>query len=481
MVRWTPDPLIMDEIEYNFDTLATRFREIAYLNKKLWIVFRDNRNTLTGGEPQREVNFYFEGGIRSYVQKLNRGEKVIHKVPFYVEEEVMHGDAHVNVEVSLQYCDSETDNVYTFANTINTHEGGSHLQGFRGALTRTLNTFARSNNMLKEKDPNITGEDSREGLTAVISVKLSDPQFEGQTKTKLGNPEIKRIVEKIVNESFMTYLVSEELDGKAIVKRCLLSAKAREAAKRARENVVRKSIFEGAGIPDKLADCSERNPEFSEIFIVEGDSAGGSAKQGRDRHFQAILPLRGKVMNAEVHSDSEVYSHEAFETLIKALGTGIGPEFDITKLRYHKVIIMTDADPDGAHIRTLLMTFLYRYLKDLVDEGYVYIAQPPLYRVMTGRNKQGTWLYSDSDLQQFLAGQPDNKKVTVSRYKGLGEMNADQLWATTMDPAQRTMYSINAGDAVEANDLVIGLMGKKSDFRKQFIDENATYENVDIV
>ncbi len=488
MVRWIADDQVIDQLDYDFHTLAQRFREIAYLNKGLWICFRDERRFPPDSsdeeraqlEPTDEKNFYFEGGIQSYVRFLNRDREVVQPLPFHLDREVSGNGSPVAVEVAIQYNADFQDSVYAFANTINTHEGGSHLTGFRSALTRAINDFARRNKQLGDKDANITGEDTREGLTAVISVKLGEPQFEGQTKTKLGNPEIKGIVESATAEALAEYLDGQPREGRKIVEKCLTTARAREAARKARAIVQRKGALEGASLPGKLADCSERDPELSEIFIVEGDSAGGSAKQGRDRRTQAILPLRGKVLNVERARLDKLLGHEAYRTLITALGTGIGEDFDLSKLRYHKVVIMTDADSDGAHIRTLLLTFFFRHMRDLIDDRKLYIAQPPLYRVQAGRQK-AEWLYSDEELESFMDKQKEGqKKVSVQRYKGLGEMNADQLWETTMDPQARVLWSVDIADEHAADDLFVKLMGDDPSKRRQFIEQHADMAKIDV-
>ncbi len=491
MVRWIADAEVLDHLEYDFDTLTQRFREIAYLNKGLWICFRDERPLPAGAvqpiapEPRNERNFYFEGGIQSYVRFLNRDREVLQALPFHLDREVSSNGSTVLVEVAIQYNADLQDSVYAFANTINTYEGGSHLTGFRSALTRAINDFARRNRQLNEKDPNITGEDTREGLTAVVSVKLSEPQFEGQTKTKLGNPEIKGLVESTTAEALSEYLDGQQREGRRIVEKCLTTARAREAARKARAIVQRKGALDGASLPGKLADCSERNSALSELFIVEGDSAGGSAKQGRDRRTQAILPLRGKVLNVERARLDKLLGHEAFRTLITALGTGIGEDFDLSRLRYHKVVIMTDADSDGAHIRTLLLTFFFRHMRELIDNnnengGNLFVAQPPLYRVQAGRQK-AEWLYSDDALEAFMERQREGqKKVSVQRYKGLGEMNADQLWETTMDPAARVLWQVDIADEHAADDLFVKLMGDDPSKRRHFIEQHADLARIDV-
>ena len=482
MVRWAADTDVMEPVDYDFNVLARRFREIAYLNKGLWIHFKDARDPRS----EQETNFYFEGGIQSYVRFLNRDHDVIQPLPFYLDREV----SGVAVEVSLQYNTDFAEHVYAFANTINTTEGGAHLTGFRSALTRALNDFARRQKLLKDTDPNLTGEDAREGLAAVISVKLAEPQFEGQTKTKLGNPEVKGLVESAAAEALGEYLDGNAREGKRIIEKCLTTARARDAARRARALVQRKGALDGAALPGKLADCSARDPGEAEIFIVEGNSAGGSAKEGRDRRTQAILPLRGKVLNVERARLDKLLSHEAYRTLITALGTGIGEDFDLSKLRYHKVIIMADADSDGAHIRTLLLTFFFRHMPQLIEQGregeerhkpgYLYIAQPPLYRVQAGR-QQAQWLYTDADLEIFLERQQEgNKKVSVQRFKGLGEMNAEQLWETTMDPTQRTLLKVHIDDLHHADNLFIQLMGDDPSKRRHFIETHSHLASLDV-
>ena len=482
MVRWAADTDVMEPVDYDFSVLARRFREIAYLNKGLWIHFKDVRDPRS----EQETNFYFEGGIQSYVRFLNRDHDVIQPLPFYLDREV----SGVAVEVSLQYNTDFAEHVYAFANTINTTEGGAHLTGFRSALTRALNDFARRQKLLKDTDPNLTGEDAREGLAAVISVKLAEPQFEGQTKTKLGNPEVKGLVESAAAEALGEYLDGNSREGKRIIEKCLTTARARDAARRARALVQRKGALDGAALPGKLADCSARDPGEAEIFIVEGNSAGGSAKEGRDRRTQAILPLRGKVLNVERARLDKLLSHEAYRTLITALGTGIGEDFDLSKLRYHKVIIMADADSDGAHIRTLLLTFFFRHMPQLIEQGregeeshkpgYLYIAQPPLYRVQAGR-QQAQWLYTDADLEIFLERQQEgNKKVSVQRFKGLGEMNAEQLWETTMDPTQRTLLKVHIDDLHHADNLFIQLMGDDPSKRRHFIETHSHLASLDV-
>jgi len=471
-IRWLADSKVFETREYDLATLIQRFREIAYLNKGLWFHIVDER----GDEPH-EVNFYFEGGIASFVRYLNRDVETLQALPFHVERELEDAD----IEVALQYNDAFSEQVFAFANTINTIDGGSHLTGFRSALTRVLNDYARRNKMIKDQDPNLTGEDVREGLTAVVNVKLGEPQFEGQTKTRLGNPEVKGQVESVVAEKLNEYLEQNARDARRIIEKCLTAARAREAARKARDLVVRKGALDGATLPGKLTDCTERDPAKSELFIVEGDSAGGSAKQGRDRRTQAILPLRGKILNVERARLDRLLAHEAFRTLITALGTGIRDEFDLDKLRYHRIVIMTDADVDGAHIRTLLLTFFFRYMPEIIRSGYLYIAQPPLYRGQNG--KAAEWLYSDAELERFMKKQKKDANPTIQRYKGLGEMNADQLWDTTMNPEARTFYRVQMGDeeGLAADHIFRQLMGDDVAARRRFIEIHANeVQNLDV-
>ncbi len=467
-VRWLADSEIFEAVDYDFETLQQRFRESAYLNRGLWIHLQDDRPEAQG----REINFYFEGGIRSYVRYLNREREVLQATPFDTNREVDGS----SLEVALQYTDGLNEHVYAFCNTINTIDGGSHLTGFRSALTRLLNDYARKNKLLSDKDPNLSGDDVRDGLTAVISVKIPEPQFEGQTKTRLGNPEVKGQVESVFGEALSEYLEGHPREARRIIEKCLTSARAREAARKARDLVVRKGALDGATLPGMLADCTERDPSLSELFIVEGPSAGGSAKAGRDRRTQAILPLRGKILNVERARLDKLLAHDAFRILITALGAGIGEDFEAEKVRYHKVVIMTDADVDGAHIRTLLLTFFFRYMPHLIDNGYLYIAQPPLFRVQNG--KSGTWLFSDRELERWVERQKDGAKYSLQRYKGLGEMNADQLWDTTMNPETRTLLQVKVeGDVSlmdhEADEIFAKLMGDDVAARRTFIESHA--------
>ena len=464
-VRWLADSTVFINLNYDYETLAQRFREIAYLNKRLWIQLRDERCN-------RETNFYFEGGIRSFVRYLNRDRQVLQPLPFDKEREY-EGAA---VEIALQYNDGFNEHVFAFANTINTIDGGSHLTGFRSGLTRALNDYARRNKLLRDNDSNLSGDDVREGLTAVVSVKIAEPQFEGQTKTRLGNPELKGITESMLTELLAEYLDGNSREGRRIIEKCLTAARAREAARKARDLVVRKGALEGSTLPGKLSDCIERDPSLTEIFIVEGDSAGGSAKQGRDRRSQAILPLRGKILNVERARLDRLLAHESFRILITALGTGIGDDFDVGRLRYHKVVIMTDADVDGAHIRTLLLTFFFRYMPQIIEHGYLYIAQPPLFRVQNG--KSSSWLYSDAELNRYTERQKEGARYTIQRYKGLGEMNPDQLWETTLNPESRTMLQVRVkgdivSEAIEADHLFAQLMGDDVSARRKFIETHA--------
>jgi len=466
-VSFLPDASIFDSVDFEFRREADRLRQYAYLTKGVWFHLRDERE----GQEQ-ETNFYFEGGIKSFVRHLNRERQAINAEPIYLEREI---DGNM-IEVAIQYNDSFNETVFTFANSINTIDGGSHLTGFRTALTRVLNDYARKSKILKDNDSNLSGDDSREGLVAVISVKLPEPQFEGQTKTRLGNQEVAAQVQSALTEALTQYLEENPTEGRKIIDKCLTAARAREAARKARDLVHRKSALESGSLPGKLADCSSRDPGESELFIVEGDSAGGSAKQGRDRRFQAILPLFGKILNVEKARPDKMLSHEAIRLVISALGTGIRETFDVTRLRYHKIVIMTDADVDGAHIRTLLLTFFFRNMPQLIEGGYLYIAQPPLYRVQVGR--QATYLYSDNELESFMRGK---RNASVQRFKGLGEMNAEQLWETTMRPDNRTLLQVNVTDAVDADRVFFQLMGEEVSHRRHFIQAHATQvKNLDV-
>jgi DNA gyrase subunit B len=465
-IRFWPDPEVFEELGFHWDIVSHRLRELAFLNKGLTILLRDERIDV-------DYTFYFEGGISAFVKYLNRDKGWVNLRPLHVEREI---DGNT-VEVALQYNQGFTENVLAFANDINTVEGGSHVTGFRSALTSVLNKYARKINLMREQDPNLTGEDVREGLTAVISVKVREPQFEGQTKTKLGNSEVRGQVETVFSESFTQYLEENPPDARRIIEKCLVAARARDAAKRARELVQRKSLLESSTLPGKLADCSERDPALCEIYLVEGDSAGGSAKGARDRRFQAILPLRGKILNVEKAREDKILTSEQIRNLITALGTGIGEKFDINKLRYHHVILMTDADVDGSHIRTLLLTFFFRYMPQVIVGKYLYVAQPPLYKITRG--KQISYAYTDEQKNRKLS-QMDGKPE-VARYKGLGEMNPDQLWETTMNPQNRMLLRVEIEDAVEADKIFDVLMGTEVDPRKRFIQTHAkTVRNLDI-
>lgn len=458
---FTPDPEIFEEIDFDYETLSQRLRELAFLNKGI-------RITLTDERQDKNQEFLYEGGIKSFVDYLNRNKGKVHDEPIYIEG---NKDDYI-VEIALQYNDTYTENLFSFANNIDTIEGGTHLVGFKTALTRVVNDYAKKFGYLKENDKNLSGEDVREGLTAVISVKLTDPQFEGQTKTKLGNSEVRGIVDSIVGEAISNVLEEDPQLGKSIIDKGLNAARAREAAKKARELTRRKSILESTSLPGKLADCASKDPLECEIYLVEGDSAGGSAKQGRDRKFQAILPLKGKIMNVEKQRLDKILGYEEIRAMITAFGAGIGKDFDVKKIRYDRVIIMTDADVDGAHIRTLLLTFFYRYMKELVEQGHVYIAQPPLYKVSKGKKEY--YAYSDKELEKVLVeiGGKDNN-TDIQRYKGLGEMDAHQLWDTTMNPEDRTLLQVNVEDAMAADEIFTILMGDKVEPRREFIQENA--------
>ena len=471
IIHFEPDGEIFTEtLEYDFDTLATRLRELAFLTRGVRITIEDKRE-----EDSKRKEYYYEGGIKSYVEHLNRKREVVHEEPVFVVGE----REGIMIEIALQYNDSYTSNIYSFANNIHTYEGGTHEFGFKTALTRIINDYARKNNIFKENDLNLTGDDVREGLTAIVSIKHPDPQFEGQTKTKLGNSEARTVTESIFSDKFETFLMENPSVAKKIVEKGVMASRARMAAKKARELTRRKSALEISSLPGKLADCSSKDPSISEIYIVEGDSAGGSAKQGRDRHFQAILPLRGKILNVEKARLDKILSNNEIRSMITAFGTGIGEDFDISKSRYHKVVIMTDADVDGAHIRTLLLTFLYRYMRQIIESGYIYIAQPPLFKVQQGKKVQ--YAYNERELETILAELPSIPKPGIQRYKGLGEMNPEQLWETTMDPSSRSMLQVSLQDAIEADETFEMLMGDKVEPRRLFIEENAIYvKNLDI-
>ena len=474
-VRFLADDTIFETQEFDYDVLETRFREMAFLTKGLKITFEDKRNP----EKQKKVEFCFEGGLKSFVEFLNKNKECLHKDPIYIEK-----DGEVPVEIAMQYTTSYSENIYTFVNNINTIEGGTHLEGFKRALTKVFNDYARSHNLLKDKDANLQGEDIREGITAVVSVKVKEPQFEGQTKTKLGNSEVTGIVQSMVNEVLATFLEENPNVAKAILEKCVSAARAREAARKARELVRRKSALETTTLPGKLADCSSKNAEECEVYIVEGDSAGGSAKQGRDRKFQAILPLWGKMLNVEKARADKIYGNDKLNPVIVAVGAGIGKAFDITKIRYGKVIIMADADVDGAHIRTLMLTFFFRYMRPLIENGNVYLAQPPLYK-LAKKGMEDIYCYTDEGLDKAFAELEAKgiarETLSLQRYKGLGEMNPEQLWETTMNPEKRTLIQVTMDDAIKADETFTLLMGDEVEPRRDFIAQNAKYvKNLDI-
>jgi DNA gyrase subunit B len=470
ITHFKPDGEIFTEtLVYEYDILATRLRELAFLNRGIKITIEDKR------VENKRNEYHYEGGIKSYVEHLNRTKEVIHDEPIYFEGE----RDGISVEVALQYNEGYTDSIYSFANNIHTYEGGTHESGFKTALTRVINDYARKNGLIKESDTNLSGEDVREGITAIVSIKHPDPQFEGQTKTKLGNSEVRAITDTVFASTFEKFLLENPTVARKIVDKGLMAARARLAAKKARELTRRKSALEVSSLPGKLADCSSKDPSESEIYIVEGDSAGGSAKQGRDRHFQAILPLKGKILNVEKARLDKILSNNEVRAMITAIGTGIGEDFDIAKARYHKIVIMTDADVDGAHIRTLILTFFYRYMRKLLEAGYIFIAQPPLYKVQQGKRVE--YAYGDKELEKIFAELPSTPKPNVQRYKGLGEMNPEQLWETTMDPAKRSMLQVSLEDAIEADETFEMLMGEKVEPRRNFIEANAQYvKNLDI-
>lgn len=468
-VHFQPDPDIFDELVYDFDVLEHRLRELAFLNKGVSITLADEREA-----EKRKETYCYEGGIRSYIEYMNKNKDPLYEQIAYYEKEM----DDYSLEIAFQYTAGYSENIYSYANNIYTPEGGSHLNGFKSALTRTINTYARKNNYIKGNDKNLTGEDVREGLTAIISIKLLDPQFEGQTKTKLGNPEVKGIVETIVGDELSAFLEENPTIAKTVIEKTLSASRAREAAKKARELTRRKSALDTTALPGKLADCREKDPSMSEIFIVEGNSAGGSAKSGRDSRIQAILPLRGKILNVEKSRLDRILTADTLKSMITAFGTGVGEDFNVEKARYHKIIIMTDADVDGAHIRTLLLTFFYRYMRGLIEEGYVYIAQPPLFKVARGQHVE--YVYNEKALDKMFEDK-DRSKYTIQRYKGLGEMDAHQLWETTMDPSVRILNRVNIEDAAYADEVFTILMGDKVQPRKEFIERNAAkVKNLDI-
>lgn len=473
-VRFLADDTIFETLEYEYETLEKRFREMAFLTKGLKINITDSRDS----ENIQKAEFHFEGGLKSFVEYLSKNKEKIHESPIYIEK-----DGDVPVEIAFQYTTAYSENIYTFVNNINTIEGGTHLEGFKRGLTKAFNDYARSHNLIKEKDPNLLGEDIREGITAVVSVKVKEPQFEGQTKTKLGNSNVTGIVSSMVNDALSTFLEENPGVGKSILEKCINASRAREAARKARELVRRKSALETSTLPGKLADCSSKNPEECEVYIVEGDSAGGSAKQGRDRKFQAILPLWGKMLNVEKSRADKIYNNDKLQPVILAVGAGIGKDFDVSKIRYGKVIIMADADVDGAHIRTLLLTFFFRYMRPLIENGNVYLAQPPLFKLFK-KGMEDIYWYEDDLTGAFKIleerGIP-REQVSIQRYKGLGEMNPEQLWETTMDPARRILVKVTMEDAMKADETFTLLMGDEIEPRRKFIEANAKYvKNLDV-
>ena len=479
-VRFRPDPEIFDEIEYDFDELTRHFKDIAYLNKGLEISFISHWH-YEKRQGDIERTYFFDGGLPNLVRSNNRNRRVLQAIPFYYEKTV----DEIAVEVAVQYNDGYAELVHSYANCINTPDGGTHLTGFRSALTRVINDFARKQGLIKEDQSNLIGEDVREGLAAAVSVKLTSPQFEGQTKHKLGNPEVRGIVESVVGEGLSRYLEENPTEARRVVEKCLTSQKAREAAKRARDLVIRKNALDGSSLPGKLADCAERDPRFSELYIVEGESAGGSAKMGRDRHFQAILPLKGKILNVErvLQQPDKILGHEEIRAMVAAIGAGEGDEFDPNKIRYHKVIIMTDADVDGSHIRTLILTFIYRRMRGLIDggdeKGFLYIAQPPLYRIRAGR--QIEYAYSEEQKDALLAQRTGQRNPEIQRYKGLGEMNPEQLWETTMNPDTRRMLKVRIENETDADDVFTTFMGELVAPRKSYIQAHArSVKNLDV-
>lgn len=473
-VRFLADDTIFESLDYDYETLEKRFREMAFLTKGLKITIEDKRE-----ETPKKAEFCFEGGLVSFVEFLNKNKEKLHKTPIYIEK-----NGEIPVEIAIQYTSSYSENIYTFVNNINTIEGGTHLEGFKRSLTKVFNDYARSHNILKEKDNNLQGEDIREGITAVVSVKVKEPQFEGQTKTKLGNSEVTGVVQSMVNEALSTFLEENPNVAKAILEKCISASRAREAARKARELVRKKNSLETSTLPGKLADCSSKNADECEVYIVEGDSAGGSAKQGRDRKFQAILPLWGKMLNVEKARADKIYGNDKLNPVILAVGAGIGADFDITKIRYGKVIIMADADVDGAHIRTLLLTFFFRYMRPLIENGNVYLAQPPLYK-LSKKGMKDVYCYTDEDLDKAYK-ELEEKGITrdqlgLQRYKGLGEMNPEQLWDTTMNPETRILVKVTMEDVIKADEIFTLLMGDEVEPRREFIQQNAKYvKNLDI-
>ena len=473
-VRFLADDTIFESLDYSYETLEKRFREMAFLTKGLKIIIEDKRE-----ETPKKAEFCFEGGLISFVEFLNKNKEKLHKSPIYIEK-----NGEIPVEIAIQYTTSYSENIYTFVNNINTIEGGTHLEGFKRALTKVFNDYARSHKFLKEKDNNLQGEDIREGITAVVSVKVKEPQFEGQTKTKLGNSEVTGVVQSMVNEALSNFLEENPNVAKAVLEKCISASRAREAARKARELVRKKNSLETSTLPGKLADCSSKNADECEVYIVEGDSAGGSAKQGRDRKFQAILPLWGKMLNVEKARADKIYGNDKLNPVILAVGAGIGPDFDITKIRYGKVIIMADADVDGAHIRTLLLTFFFRYMRPLIENGNIYLAQPPLYK-LSKKGMKDVYCYTDEDLQKAYKELEEKgiqrDQLGLQRYKGLGEMNPEQLWDTTMNPETRILVKVTMDDAIKADEIFSLLMGDEVEPRREFIQQNAKYvKNLDI-
>ena len=468
-VRFYADDTIFETLEYEYEILENRFREMAFLTKGLRINIKDERI-----EPEKKAEFCFEGGLISFVEYLNKSKEKLHEIPIYIEKK-----GEFPLEIALQYTSAYSENIYSFVNNINTVEGGTHLEGFRRSLTKVFNDYAKSHNLLKEKDGNLQGEDIREGVTAVISVKVKEPQFEGQTKTKLGNSEVSGLVQSAMTEELSTFLEENPAVAKAILEKCISASRAREAARKARELVRRKNALEGSTLPGKLADCSEKDASLCEVYIVEGDSAGGSAKQGRDRKFQAILPLWGKMLNVEKARADKIYGNDKLNPVILAIGAGIGADFDVTKIRYGKVIIMADADVDGSHIRTLLLTFFFRYMRPLVENGNVFLAQPPLYK-LSRKGMQDVYCYTDEQLEEKLK-ELGRDNMNIQRYKGLGEMNPEQLWETTMNPETRTLVQVTVEDAIKADEIFTILMGDEIAPRREFIEKNAKFvKNLDI-
>ena len=473
VISFMPDTEIFGEFIYDFGMLAQRFKEMAYLNKGMQIDFRSDWHFELW--PKNQVSYFFDGGISSFVRSLNQNRDVVHPDPIYMEKQV-NGTI---VETALQYNDSFNEFVYSFANCINTGDGGTHVTGFRAALTRVINDYGRKQKLIKESEPNLAGEDTREGLTAIISVKLTDPQFEGQTKGRLGNPEVRNQVETVVAEAVQIFLEDHPQEAKRILEKCMTSQRAREAARKARDLIIRKNAMDGGGLPGKLADCSEKNPALSELYLVEGDSAGGTAKMGRDRRTQAILPLRGKILNVEKARADKMLAHEEIRALITAIGAGLDEDLNLEKLRYHRIIIMTDADVDGSHIRTLLLTFFYRHMVPLITHGHLYIAQPPLYKITSG--KQVQYAYNEGESEEILLRLDGKRNLGVQRYKGLGEMNATQLWDTTMNPETRTLLQVSQGDPADDDQIFSVLMGDVVEPRRNFIQAHALeVKNLDV-